>query len=520
MKKKIIFGLMAMAAITANAQETYENANLMKPELTGTARYIGMGGAMEALGADISTISTNPAGIGLFRSSSVNLSFGLSSQLDVTTYGSDHKTVPSFDQAGFVYSMRTNSRSFLNFAFNYSKSRNFNQILNAAGKLNGSAQNKLTYNKFVGNDDFIYIDKDGTLLSDYIQFSQLDYLYANNINYDEDEAGNGSFYGYDGDAYDMYRAQSGYIGRYDFNISGNVNNRFYWGVTVGVQDVHYNAYSDYIESLGTSTVEVMDTRKITGTGVDVKAGVIFRPVEESPFRIGLSVSTPTWYKLTTSNYTSMSLLNGNVSQQLFAPEIGESYEFKLYTPWKFGASLGHTVGNNLALGLSYEYADYSTADTRVIDGYDYYGNEESYSEYATNQHTKNTLKGVSTIKAGLEFKPDPSLAVRLGFNYVAPMYDKLGVKDGTLDSYGVFYQSQSDFTNWEDTYRITAGLGYNIDKFSIDLAYQYSTTNGNFSPFYDCAYNINSESLTNNNFDVCKVSNKRHQLMLTLGYRF
>ena len=520
MKKKIIFGLMAMAAITANAQETYENANLMQPELTGTARYIGMGGAMEALGADISTISTNPAGIGLFRSSSVNLSFGLSSQLDVTTYGSDHKTVPSFDQAGFVYSMRTNSRSFLNFAFNYSKSRNFNQILNAAGKLNGSAQNKLTYNKFVGNDDFIYIDKDGTLLSDYIQFSQLDYLYANNINYDEDEAGNGSFYGYDGDAYDMYRAQSGYIGRYDFNISGNVNNRFYWGVTVGVQDVHYNAYSDYIESLGTSTVEVMDTRKITGTGVDVKAGVIFRPVEESPFRIGLSVSTPTWYKLTTSNYTSMSLLNGNVSQQLFAPEIGESYEFKLYTPWKFGASLGHTVGNNLALGLSYEYADYSTADTRVIDGYDYYGNEESYSEYATNQHTKNTLKGVSTIKAGLEFKPDPSLAVRLGFNYVAPMYDKLGVKDGTLDSYGVFYQSQSDFTNWEDTYRITAGLGYNIDKFSIDLAYQYSTTNGNFSPFYDCADNINSESLTNNNFDVCKVSNKRHQLMLTLGYRF
>ena len=520
MKKKIIFGLMAMAAITANAQETYENANLMKPELTGTARYIGMGGAMEALGADISTISTNPAGIGLFRSSSVNLSFGLSSQQDVTTYGSDHKTVPSFDQAGFIYSMRTNSRSFLNFAFNYSKSRNFNQILNAAGKLNGSAQNKLTYNKFVGNDDFIYIDKDGTLLSDYIQFSQLDYLYANNINYDEDEAGNGSFYGYDGDAYDMYRAQSGYIGRYDFNISGNVNNRFYWGVTVGVQDVHYNAYSDYIESLGTSTVEVMDTRKITGTGVDVKAGVIFRPVEESPFRIGLSVSTPTWYKLTTSNYTSMSLLNGNVSQQLFAPEIGESYEFKLYTPWKFGASLGHTVGNNLALGLSYEYADYSTADTRVIDGYDYYGNEESYSEYATNQHTKNTLKGVSTIKAGLEFKPDPSLAVRLGFNYVAPMYDKLGVKDGTLDSYGVFYQSQSDFTNWEDTYRITAGLGYNIDKFSIDLAYQYSTTNGNFSPFYDCADNINSESLTNNNFDVCKVSNKRHQLMLTLGYRF
>ena len=97
----------------------------------------------------------------------------------------------------------------------------------------------------------------------------------------------------------------------------------------------------------------MDTRKITGNGVDIKAGIIFRPVAESPFRIGLSVSTPTWYKLTTSNYTSMSLLNSGVSQELYDPDSNESYEFKLYTPWKFGASLGHTVGNNLALGLSY-----------------------------------------------------------------------------------------------------------------------------------------------------------------------
>lgn len=510
-----------MTAISANGQETYENANLMKPELTGTARYIGMGGAMEALGADISTISTNPAGIGLFRSSSANISFGLSSQQDVTTYGPDHKTVPSFDQAGFVYSMRTNSNSFLNFAFNYSKSRNFNQILNAVGNLNGSSQNKLTYNKYKSDKKFIYRDEDGFLLSKYIQFSQLDYLYANNINYEEDADGNftlkDDLYG---DAYDMYRAQSGYIGRYDFNISGNVNNRFYWGITVGLQDVHYNGFSDYIETLGNKTVEVLDERKITGSGVDIKAGIIFRPVAESPFRIGLSVSTPTWYKLTTSNYTSTVFLEGNVSQDSFVPYSNESYEFKLYTPWKFGASLGHTVGNNLALGLSYEYADYSTADTREINGYDYYGNEESSSDFAANQHTKNTLKGVSTLKVGAEFKPDPALAVRLGFNYVSPMYNKSGAKDGTLDSYGVFYQSQSDFTNWEDTYRVTAGLGYNIDRFNIDLAYQYSTTNGKFSPFYDYADNMNADCLPNNNFEQCKVSNKRHQLMLTLGYRF
>ena len=57
--------LLALAALPAMAQETYQDTKLVENELNGTARYVGMGGAMEALGADISTISTNPAGIGL-----------------------------------------------------------------------------------------------------------------------------------------------------------------------------------------------------------------------------------------------------------------------------------------------------------------------------------------------------------------------------------------------------------------------------------------------------------------------
>ena len=64
---KKIFSLMAAAMLTtaATAQETYDNAQLAQKDLNGTARYVGMGGAMEALGADISTMGTNPAGIGM-----------------------------------------------------------------------------------------------------------------------------------------------------------------------------------------------------------------------------------------------------------------------------------------------------------------------------------------------------------------------------------------------------------------------------------------------------------------------
>ena len=82
MKKYIYMAVCAFAALPMTAQETYENARLMEQDLNGTARYVGMGGAMEALGADISTISSNPAGIGLFRSSNISGSFGVVSHAE------------------------------------------------------------------------------------------------------------------------------------------------------------------------------------------------------------------------------------------------------------------------------------------------------------------------------------------------------------------------------------------------------------------------------------------------------
>ena len=61
MKKKCFF-LAAMSVLTLPmlAQETYENTKLIDNDLNGTARYVGMGGAMDALGADLTTMGTNP----------------------------------------------------------------------------------------------------------------------------------------------------------------------------------------------------------------------------------------------------------------------------------------------------------------------------------------------------------------------------------------------------------------------------------------------------------------------------
>lgn len=542
--KKIFLSacLLSLFMAHAHAQETYENTKLIDNDLNGTARYVGMGGAMEALGADISVINSNPAGIGLFRRSSGSVSFGLVSQDGASSFKYGNKTNASFDQAGFVYSMRDGRRTFINFGFNYHKSKNFDYILNAASGLNGASQHKLSYMKALANENNLDKTSSGWR-GKFAYTSQLDNLYYNTLMMTSSD---GFFYN-DASRYEFGRAETGYIGEYNFNSSANVNDRVYLGVTIGIHDVHYTGHSLYNEALvnlnnqTAGDITVNDERRITGTGYNASFGIIFRPVDASPFRIGLSVTTPTLYDLKTSNYTYLinnTKADGGGKLQGDYPNYttGESYEFKLFTPWKFGVSLGHTVGNYLAIGASYEYADYSRLDTRVNDGYDvdYWGDvyEHSSSDEPMNRHTRETLKAVSTLKIGAEAKVMPNLAVRAGYNYVSPMFKKEGYKDGNIDSYGSNYSSATDYTNWEATNRYTVGVGYTLGKMSFDLAYQYAQTNGKFHPFADSYLDYTYPGQDSNGNDVTmtesldnyanavKVSNKRNQLLLTLTYRF
>ena len=81
---------------------------------------------------------------------------------------------------------------------------------------------------------------------------------------------------YNGQAFDFGQYQHGYIGVYDFNISGAVSNNFYLGVTAGLHDVNYRSSSSYFEQLEQNTNGASAERlKIDGTGVDVKVGAIF-----------------------------------------------------------------------------------------------------------------------------------------------------------------------------------------------------------------------------------------------------
>ena len=534
MKRLLSIAVMASAVIGAAAQDTYESAKMADRDLNGTARYVGMGGAMEALGADISTISTNPAGTGLMRKSQVAVSLGpqiVSGNKQNVLDGST--TTFGLDQAGGVLVTKMGSNSFLNFGFNYTKSRNFNQLITASDALNLASQNKISCMKYAAG-----------VMKDY-NYSVVDDLY--NFVLNGAVGGDGKLeedfkYYYNAVGYATEQRREGFIADYGFNVSGNVNDRVYLGVTFGLKDVHYRNTTYYTEALLDDytdeniigNVDLMDERETTGTGFDIKLGVIARPIENSPFRIGAYVHTPTWYKLKTTSTTDLSR---DFEIYETDPKTGKEYlannpkqrrhytslEYRLNTPWVFGLSVGHTIDQILALGLTYEYSDYTNLDNRVIDDdyYDYYYGEffeDSHSDRLMKRNTRDVMQGSHTLKAGMEVKVTPELSVRAGYNYVSPKYKESGFRDQTIESQGTYLATTTDYTNWKATNRVTFGLGYAAGNFFFDAAYMYSQTDGDYYPFMSYLSDVNPS--LDCMPDGVKVSDKRSKLLFTLGWRF
>ena len=75
-------------------------------DLSGTARYLGMGGAFGALGGDISAMGGNPAGLGIYRSSEIVTTLSLSSMKTNTEWSGtkmdENRTKFNFDNIAYV----------------------------------------------------------------------------------------------------------------------------------------------------------------------------------------------------------------------------------------------------------------------------------------------------------------------------------------------------------------------------------------------------------------------------------
>ena len=260
--------------------------------------------------------------------------------------------------------------------------------------------------------------------------------------------------------------------------------------------------NDYGEENGGYTLD--NYYGLKGTGVDLKLGVIFRPIEESPFRLGFSIHTPTWYELTESYNATLSAkvkdledfygswLKDSQTLNNFLSSNYLSYDYRMVTPWKFNASAGTTLGGLVALGAEYEYADYASSKLEDIDGYEL-GDQPSVESF---------LKGVHTFRVGMEARIAPQFCVRTGYNYTSAAF--------TDDAYSALplYRTSTDFNNMKDKNTVTFGLGYRGGVVYADLAYKYDMYKSDFYAFDDIK------------LPATKVDNNRHQLLFTLGARF
>lgn len=535
----LVIACTLFGTAVVNAQNLYDAARLMGNDLNGTARFVGMGGAMGALGGDISTMGTNPAGIGIYRSSDVMTSFGFSnigmkSNMSGTKNEQD-KLFGSFDNIGFVISSRIGNETplrFVNFGFNYRKVKSFdkNMVMNGMIEDQGGPMSQsdlfatlsqgLTEEYLGANAAFTDGGANAAPWLGAMAFQTRvigaigDNKYASNVGYMVDSEGNKVYLPVMGEYTSKER---GGLHSYDFNVALNFYDRIYLGATIGAYSVDYSRKSFYKESYpgDASTYSLENWFDTSGTGVDFKLGLIVRPFESSSFRIGAAIHTPTWFNLedrASAIMTSDVDMNSDGAidkDELYEYDTmnfpGESKtKYQLITPWKYNLSLGYTIGRSVALGAEYEYSDYSSAKLKYDDGVK--------MEDETSQ-IKTGLKGVHTLRVGAEFKLAPEFSFRVGYNYMtAAMYDDT-FKRIALNS----ISTSTEFSNLKATNNYTVGLGYKGSVFYADLAYQFHTYKEDFYPFYNEVGDHFETILVPN---ATKVTNKRSQVLLTVGLRF
>lgn len=515
--------MASLTAFGAYSQDIYQVAELSATDLNGSARYVGMGGAMSALGGDMSTMASNPASIGLFRHSDVSLTGSLVMRPGAQKTEGKQPTFASFDQMGLVYTIPTNGKTlkFLNLGFNYHKNHDFNRLVNVSNDdlapYNFASQTweMADLTNFWGG-----IDRSTPLAVGGYKT----YLIG------DDEDGN----------YQAYNASSNYYRKatwgsnqaFDFNVSFNLSDQYYLGITASAYNVNQKSSSVYSEDLQTgegaadgSFFTLNDTH-VDGSGFDVKFGFIARPIRTSNFKVGLSITTPTYYDL---RYRNDFYILGHTDT--YGPHDAYAYpdyDFNVRTPWKLNLSLGNTFFNRLAVGVEYEFADYSACSVSYDDDdWDDLGWNWGEKDRALNRQIDKFLQSTHTLKAGAELMILPQLFVRAGYNYVSPSIDGDAFLNHYINSASVDAATSSEYLNLHAINRFALGVGVKLGSFYADAAWTYQRQNADFYSFFaaeDGSYasNVGDQHMSGkmNVAPKNKVSLNRAQLMLTLGYKF
>lgn len=505
-KSLLSLGLALGFVAGIHAQDEFDALKASQTQLKGTARYMGMGGAFTALGGDASAISLNPAGLGVYRSSELTATLNMMNNSTNSTWNgvsnSDNNIFAHFNNLSIVATIPGTDQysSALSFTFDRLKSFNRNGVISGGNQLSSLTDNIAYRTGGISENDILSNDAYSDPVKNIPWISILGYdgrlinpssnnQWASLLGSTENVRPSYSF------------SERGYIDQYSIGYAGNISNIVYLGASVGWQSLNYSLTNNYSETFDVSgNMNLRNEMYTTGSGFDVKLGVIVRPTDF--LRVGFAYHTPMFYNMTDNYYASLSskviTSTNTFNSSVATPDEGGYSKYKVQTPSYYNFGLAAVIGKKGVLSFDYQYQDFSTMKLKNQDG-------DSQPYQFENEGVKANMKSVSSFKVGGEFRATDNIALRLGYNYIAPATK--------TDAFRILGSGNSTRTDSEyfldvNTQNFTAGIGFRYNNWNFDLAYVLSNQKQDFYPYDDA------------NLAPARLTTRNSNLAFTIGLRY
>ncbi len=521
MKKVVsLFISLFLAGGSLYAQEMLDAYKYSQNDLHGTARFSSMAGAFGALGGDISTMATNPAGIGIYRSSEVVATLNLSSikaNSDLSGSKIDQsKTKFNFDNIAYVGYFPTGNYSGIkgwNVGFAYNRVKNYARSYRTKGKPGSSLSDyiaALTNDLAIGNSDYTgdnlwLTDKHDPFNSNLNHISVAGYS-GGLIGADDPNVRGGFFNPFSAiQQAELEVVERGAIDQYDFVLATNVSDIVFLGATFVLTDIDYGYNSFFREDFNNNEYsEMYNSLNTEGNGYSFNVGAIVRPLEY--LRLGVAYNSPTWYKLTDFSYVEAgSFIPGDIEiEPVYNNPAPKDYKLKTNDRWIFSAA--GFIGQYGLISVDYELNNYKNMSLSNYNGFEMSG---------PNDNIKQAFGTFGTLRIGAEAKITPQFAVRAGGAWAnSPI--KSHIKENTQEVYVAGTIPHYAIDKGVNYY--TVGFGYRFTpNFYADLACVYKTHKEDvysFSRIYDPE--LKKDILST----PATMKTNTTRVSLTFGYKF
>jgi len=489
-----------------SAQDDIDAMRYSQTSFYGDARFTAMAGSFGALGANLSCMNFNPAGIAMYRNGEFVFTPGIKLQTaNATHYGNnatDFASKINISNIGFVSawdSKNTYPPSSKQYA-------NFNQR-NAFGISYNRMADFNTNTTIEGNPTNSSIVNDFTNLSQGVLPSQLNSTYEGLayqtylINSNADLHGGADSSHYQGEAQANAQLKqtktinsSGRMGELAFSFAHSFDDKLYVGATLGIPLIKYSRNATYTESDYKSQDSIFRSLKYneqlltSGSGYNLKLGAIYR-INES-IRVGGYVHTPTVLNLTDNYQYSMDATYHRVIST-FIPTSSQSadnmsasstgyFKYKITTPARAGGSVCYIYKKLLAVNVDAEFVSYGSAKMSDANHYLDPINLTIASKYAST----------TNIRIGAELNIRP-VVIRAGFaTYGSPFGPTLSGKFvRNTFSGGVGFRGPNNvyldlglmYTQWKEDYYLFSAQYVNASLIANSIVYFTATLGVKFN---------------------------------------